>query len=84
MNTEMNKKSKSIFHLGQLVETLHGIGIIVKLEMPFNGLYTSPQETSAVVWYGKGKGIKKKSKWISFTYNIQELHTVEKLNKLNK
>ena len=38
--------------LGQEVLTGKGIGIVVGLEMPTNGLYLSPLKSKVLVWFG--------------------------------
>ena len=40
------------FYIGQEVKTPHGVGILVSIEMPHNGLYIEPNRAEAVVWYG--------------------------------
>lgn len=39
-------------YLGQEVETDKGVGIVIGLDMPSNGLYLSPHVASVVVWFG--------------------------------
>ncbi len=39
-------------YLGQTVKTHEGIGIVVGLNMPTNGLYISPENSKCVVWFG--------------------------------
>lgn len=58
------------FHIGQEVKTPDGKGIIVNIEMPYNGLYIEPHRCRAVVWYstmGAANG------WVSKPYDLSEL-----------
>ena len=59
------------FYIGQEVKTKDGKGIIVKLEMEWNGLYISPERIKAQVWFGTGS---KTTKWISDTYSLKDLN----------
>ena len=59
------------FFLGQEVKTKDGNGIIVKLEMEWNGLYLSPERSKGQVWFGTGN---KNTKWLSDTYSLNELN----------
>ena len=59
------------FFLGQEVKTKDGNGIIVKLEMEWNGLYLSPERSKAQVWFGTRS---ETTKWISDTYSLKELN----------
>lgn len=64
------------FYLGQEVITALGRGIIVKIEMPFNGLYISPERGTAVVWFSTmGLGTRD-YKWITFSFKLNELHEI--------
>lgn len=55
--------------LGQEVRTENGRGIIVKLKMPMNGLYISPEETIVVVWYGMDDD--RHGGWVSQGFTLQ-------------
>jgi hypothetical protein len=63
------------FFIGQEVKTEHGIGILVAIEMPHNGLCLQPEKAEAVVWYSKERAVEEK--WVSFTYELSELSAVE-------
>lgn len=65
------------FYIGQEVKTEHGIGIIVAIEMPHNGLYLQPERAEAVVWYSTERAFEEGIKWVSFTYKLSELSAVE-------
>ena len=65
------------FFIGQEVKTEHGIGIIVAIEMPHNGLYLQPERAEAVVWYSTERAFEESIKWVSFTYKLSELSAVE-------
>jgi hypothetical protein len=59
------------FYIGQEVKTKYGNGIIVKLEMEWNGLYISPERSKAQVWFGTRN---ENTKWISDTFNLGKLN----------
>lgn len=61
------------FYLGQEVETKDGKGLIVKLEMEWNGLYISAEQSKAVVWFST---MNKNTKWINASYKLNELNQV--------
>ena len=80
MNSYQKAKNSTLampkFYLGQEVETEDGIGIIVKQEMEWNGLYISPKLSSITVWYSTESSISiegSSGKYVSYTYNIEEL-----------
>lgn len=58
------------FHLGQEVETPIGKGIIVKLVMPFNGLYISSNISFAVVWFSTSDS---KDGWVNREFSLSEI-----------
>ena len=64
------------FYLGQEVETKDGRGIIVSLNMFHNGLYISPENSSAVVWYSLEKAVLN-SRWVNAVYLLSELKPVD-------
>ena len=39
------------YYIGQEIDTIFGKGIIVSIDMPFNGLYIEPSNTKIVVWF---------------------------------
>lgn len=57
------------FHLGEQVQTEDREGIIVKIEMPFNGLYIEPEKSKAVIWFGT----ESVNGFISKEYRLKEL-----------
>jgi hypothetical protein len=61
------------FYLGQEVQTKDGKGIIVKVEMEWNGLYISPERSRAVVWYSTADT---QCKWVNKEYTLNELNVV--------
>jgi hypothetical protein len=63
------------FYIGQEVKTKDGNGIIVKLEMEWNGLYISPERSKAQIWFGTGS---KTTKWISDTYSLKDLNVAQR------
>jgi hypothetical protein len=63
-----------IFHLGQEVDTEYGRGIIISIAMPHNGLYLSPEQANAVVWYsteGATQG------WVNHEFRLTDLTPIE-------
>ena len=78
---ESVKKIQEVF-LGQEVKTELGNGIVVKLEMNYNGLYLSPLNSLAVVWFGTGEY----NGWVTHSFRVCDLkinHRKIKLNKLS-
>jgi len=65
---ELKKLPK--FYIGQEVLTECGVGLIVEISMPFNGLYLSPDLTIITVWYGTGS----ESGYVSKKFNINDLN----------
>lgn len=71
-------------YLGQEVKTPIGKGIIVKINMHFNGLYISPQTSTAVVWFST---MEAKDGWVNKEFRLSELEInfrKEKLQKINR
>jgi hypothetical protein len=64
------------FYLGQEVETKDGRGIIVSLNMFHNGLYLSPESSSAVVWFSTEKAAATGSRWVNAVYLLSELKPI--------
>lgn len=80
MSTETNyEKALNIsrdiprFYIGQEVQTKNGRGIIVKIEMEWNGFYIFPDKIKATIWFG---GASNRAKWISDSYNLEDLSFV--------
>ena len=63
------------FYLGQEVHTKDGTGIIVKLEMEYNGLYIVPDSSKIVVWYSTESAVDRVDggRWIAYNYTLTEL-----------
>lgn len=61
------------YHIGQEVETDIGVGIIVSIEMPYNGLYISPERTMCVVWFSTEGA---KGGFVNRQFKISELKPV--------
>lgn len=79
MQIELASKIPS-FSLGQLVNTPDGQGIIVVLKMPYNGLYLSPKNATAVVWYSTSEAQNNKVTW---EYSLNELEPIETNQAIN-
>ena len=72
--------------LGQEVDTPVGRGIVVSMQMDFNGLYLSPEMSEAVVWFST---VESKGGWVNKQFKLSELKTLkinrkEKLQKINE
>lgn len=65
------------FFIGQEVKTKHGIGIIVAIEIPCNGLCLYPKRAKAAVWYSREKSFEEGIRWVTFAYKLSELSAVE-------
>lgn len=71
-------------YLGQEVETSFGKGIVVRMEMDFNGLYIRPECSKVVVWFSCTDS---KGGWVSHSFKLSEVkanYRKEKLEKLNE
>lgn len=72
-------KAMSWIHIGRQVVTPHGVGIVLIIETPGNGLYYELDRTRFMVWYGCGD--KEHTQWtsedtskhISMWYTAKEL-----------
>lgn len=74
MDYDINLKKLSEYpkyYLGQEVNTPEGKGIIISLCMPSNGLYLSPERSTAVIWYGTNMD---KTSWVQLSYSLGELN----------
>lgn len=72
------------FYLGQEVETPIGKGIIVHIQMEWNGLYIQPERSGAVIWFSTSCS---KNGWVSKEFKLSDLKTnlkSERRNKLQK
>ncbi len=81
MKTDYEKQLEHVstlpdFHLGQEVITPLGLGIIVELRMPFNGLYIEPERSEVTVWFSTADA---KGGWVSKGFSLNEI--VESYNK---
>jgi len=68
-------------YLGQEVKTEIGKGIVVKIEMSFNGLYLSPEQAMCVVWFSTSST---KNGWVSKSFRISEVKPNYRKEKLNE
>jgi hypothetical protein len=55
----------SFLRIFQEVKTEDGLGILVSIETPHNGLYVEFERSKATVWYGTDKNIYNGARWIS-------------------
>lgn len=73
-----NRVSKTLpkYYLGQEVyAAIEGViekGIIVKLEMPFNGLYISPEKSDCQVWFSTDST----NGWVVHTFKLSDITPV--------
>jgi hypothetical protein len=68
------------FYLGQEVETEHGIGIIVELNMEYNGLYLSPERSKCVVWFSTETA----TPWVNREYRLLEIKSTDQTSEIQK
>ena len=55
--------------LGERVKTVDGIGILIGVKTPFNGLYCRPEQIELTVWYPQ-----ETRQWItSWTYRPEDV-----------
>ena len=88
MKTEYNNKiierlkQMPSFHLGQVVNTPDGEGVIVEMQfVSYNGLYIDIETAKATVWYSTDEA---QNGFVSRVYRLNELYTIRdhKLNQL--
>jgi hypothetical protein len=53
---DLSKVLKQLPRVGDVVETEDGTGVVMSVEVPFNGLYCQPPKTEILVRYETGKG----------------------------
>lgn len=75
---ELTKNMPKVY-LGQEVKTPIGKGIVVKIEMQYNGLYIMPERSSAVVWFSTDNS---KEGWICKEFFLTELQINYRKEKL--
>ncbi len=67
----------SFLRIFQEVNTEDGVGILVSIETPHNGLYVEFDRARATVWYGTESAVYGKSvgggRWISREYSLKDL-----------
>lgn len=68
-------KSMPEFCLGQTVETPDGTGVIVHMNMDYNGLYIRPETARCTVWFSMDDAFKR---WSSMSYSLTELKEYNK------
>lgn len=61
------------FYLGQEVVTPIGKGIIIRMEMPSNGLYLSPEKSTATVWFSTEAA---QQGWVQKEFALDELKVI--------
>lgn len=64
-----------LFYIGQEVKTPIGIGIIVMLQIPYNGLHIMTDKATAVVWFGVETA---KGGFSSKSFNLSEIDHTDK------
>jgi len=57
-------------YLGQEISTPLGLGLVINIKMPSNGLYLSPEKAECLVWFGTDNS---KSGWVQYSYSLKEL-----------
>lgn len=71
------KENLPSFSLGEEVKTKEGIGVIVSLRMPHNGLYLSPESAMAVVWFSTQKAVNESLNWVSSEMYLHEIQKID-------
>lgn len=79
---ELNNLPK--FNLGEEVDTEFGKGVLVKMEMDFNGLYISPHTTKVVVWYSTDKAFTEGTKWVSKEFRLCDIKKISNKIEVRK
>lgn len=69
--------------LYQEVNTDCGVGIIVSIVTPYNGLYVEYDRAKVIVWFGNKKAIFTGTQWISREYYLSQLEEWNKELKLD-
>lgn len=54
----------------QQVKTPHGAGLLISLQMPYNGLYIEPDRADCTVWYSTDKA---QSGFVHYTYDAKDI-----------
>ena len=76
-----NVATYQLFALGEEVVVKGGHkGIITRLHMPMNGLYLSPEQAMATVWFGTDEAVEIpdiSGRWVSREFSLQELYKNE-------
>lgn len=54
----------------QQVQTPHGVGLLIGLDVPYNGLYVEPCRAQFTVWYSTDKS---QSGWVSHAYYVTDI-----------
>jgi hypothetical protein len=67
------------FYIGQEVMTEHGVGIIVRLEIPTNGLYICQEIAECTVWFGTEDS---KDGWVKKSFNLTEIKGIDLILKI--
>jgi hypothetical protein len=63
-------------YLGEEVITPLGIGLIVQLDVPFNGLYVSPVCGEVVVWFSTERAVEEGIKWVNHKFPINKIKKI--------
>lgn len=56
-----------------LVKTPDGVGTLLCINIPYNGLYHEWERAKFLVWYGTGNN---ENGWVNREYNVEELSPV--------
>jgi len=74
---------KSFIRIFQDVNTPCGVGKVINVDTPFNGLYFSYDQTQCTIWFGPNGS----TKWISRQYSLKQIEewneNLERDNKIN-
>jgi len=73
----------SFLRIFQEVKTEDGVGILVSIETPYNGLYVEFERARATVWYGVKNSVFSGVRWTSKEYSLKDLEDFNKDLKLD-
>jgi hypothetical protein len=67
-----SRKKLETLVVGTEVQTTHGVGTLLRIEVPFNGLYYELPRTEVVVWYGMDRA-QSAGGFVSYYYKLSEV-----------
>jgi hypothetical protein len=73
----------SFLRIFQEVKTEDGVGVLVSITTPHNGVCVEYDKAKATVWYGTDKNVYNGARWISKEYSLKYLEDFNKDLKLD-